>query len=87
MTPVLRQIVFINTAHTITHYSLVILPTAVLAMARPGGPFGVVWPDPRSRHRHVRALRPAVAAAGLAGAAPGPQDVNDGCSSSAPALA
>jgi MFS family permease len=40
MTPVLRQIVFINTAHTITHYSLVILPTAVLAMAIPGGPFG-----------------------------------------------
>jgi MFS family permease len=40
MTPVLRQIVFINTAHTITHYSLVILPTAALAMAVPGGPFG-----------------------------------------------
>src|SRR5580704_4210037 len=40
MTPALRQIVFINTAHTITHYSLVILPTAVLAMAVPGGPFG-----------------------------------------------
>ncbi len=40
MTPVVRQIVFINTAHTITHYSLVILPTAVLAMAIPGGPFG-----------------------------------------------
>src|SRR5580658_1124171 len=40
MTPVLREIVFINTAHTITHYSLLILPTAVLAMAGPGGPFG-----------------------------------------------
>src|SRR5271170_1366882 len=40
MTPVHRQIVFINTAHTITHYSLVILPTAVLAMEVPGGPFG-----------------------------------------------
>jgi MFS family permease len=40
MTAVLRQIVFINTAHTITHYSLVILPTAVLTMAIPGGPFG-----------------------------------------------
>jgi MFS family permease len=40
MTPALRQIVFINTAHTITHYSLLILPTAVLAMAVPGGPFG-----------------------------------------------
>ncbi len=40
MTPALRQIVFINTAHTITHYSLAILPTAVLAMAVPGGPFG-----------------------------------------------
>ncbi len=40
MTPAGRQIVFINTAHTITHYSLLILPTAVLAMAVPGGPFG-----------------------------------------------
>lgn len=40
MTPAARQIVFINTAHTITHYSLLILPTAVLAMAVPGGPFG-----------------------------------------------
>jgi len=40
MTPAMRQIVFINTAHTITHYSLLILPTAVLAMALPGGPFG-----------------------------------------------
>jgi MFS family permease len=40
MTPTLRQIVFINTAHTITHYSLAILPTAVLVMAVPGGPFG-----------------------------------------------
>jgi MFS family permease len=40
MTPAFRQIVFINTAHTITHYSLLILPTAVLAMAIPGGPFG-----------------------------------------------
>ena len=40
MTPAARQIVFINTAHTITHYSLLILPTAVLAMAIPGGPFG-----------------------------------------------
>src|ERR1700691_5675645 len=43
MTPILRQIVFINTAHTITHYSLVILPTAVLAMAVPGGPFGSAY--------------------------------------------
>ena len=40
MTPAARQIVFINTAHTFTHYSLLILPTAVLAMAVPGGMFG-----------------------------------------------
>jgi MFS family permease len=40
MTQASRQIVFINTAHTITHYSLLILPTAVLAMAVPGGAFG-----------------------------------------------
>jgi MFS family permease len=35
-----RQIAFINAAHTFTHYSLLVLPTAVLAMARPGGAFG-----------------------------------------------
>jgi MFS family permease len=35
-----RQIVFINAAHSLTHYSLLILPTAVLAMAVPGGAFG-----------------------------------------------
>lgn len=40
MNPNTRQIAFINTAHTLTHYSLLILPTAVLAMAAPGGPFG-----------------------------------------------
>ena len=40
MTPATRQIVFINTAHSITHYSLLILPTAVLAMVARGGPFG-----------------------------------------------
>jgi MFS family permease len=43
MTPATRQIVFINTAHSITHYSLLILPTAVLAMAVPGGPFGEAY--------------------------------------------
>jgi MFS family permease len=43
MTPAVRQIVFINTAHTITHYSLLILPTAVLAMAVPGGRFGAAY--------------------------------------------
>ncbi len=35
-----RQTLLINLAHTFTHYSLLILPTAVLAMARPGGAFG-----------------------------------------------
>ncbi|WP_375460664.1 MFS transporter [uncultured Enterovirga sp.] len=35
-----RQIVFVNAAHLLTHYSLLILPTAVLVMARPGGAFG-----------------------------------------------
>jgi MFS family permease len=35
-----RQIVLVNAAHFITHYSLLILPTAVLVMARPGGEFG-----------------------------------------------
>ncbi len=43
MTPAVRQIVFINTAHSITHYSLLILPTAVLAMAVPGGAFGASY--------------------------------------------
>lgn len=35
-----RQIGFINVAHGICHYCLLILPTAVLAMAIDGGPFG-----------------------------------------------
>jgi MFS family permease len=38
--PARRQVVFINTAHCLTHYSLLILPTAALAMAVPGGAFG-----------------------------------------------
>lgn len=40
MTAAQRQIVLINAAHYFTHYCLLILPTAVLAMAWPGGPFG-----------------------------------------------
>lgn len=40
MSPARRQVIFINAAHSITHYSLLILPTAVLAMARSGGAFG-----------------------------------------------
>jgi len=35
-----RQIALINLAHCLTHYALLILPTAVLVMARPGGLFG-----------------------------------------------
>ena len=35
-----KQIVFVNAAHLLTHFSLLILPTAVLVMARPGGEFG-----------------------------------------------
>ena len=35
-----RQIAFINAAHFLTHYCLLILPTAVLVIARPGGAFG-----------------------------------------------
>ncbi|HJS84071.1 MAG TPA: MFS transporter [Acetobacteraceae bacterium] len=38
--PTRRQIALINLAHGLTHYSLLILPTAVLVMARPGGAFG-----------------------------------------------
>lgn len=40
MTAARRQIAFINIAHLLTHYSLLVLPTAVLVMARPGGAFG-----------------------------------------------
>jgi MFS family permease len=43
MSPNTRQIAFINAAHTFTHYSLMVLPTAVLAMAAPGGPFGEAY--------------------------------------------
>ncbi len=34
------QMLLINAAHGLTHYSLLILPTAVLSMAAPGGAFG-----------------------------------------------
>ena len=40
MSPNTRLIAFINAAHSVTHYSLLILPTAVLAMVAPGGRFG-----------------------------------------------
>ncbi len=40
MTQAGRQIALINTAHGLCHYCLLILPTAVLAMAVPGGAFG-----------------------------------------------
>jgi MFS family permease len=43
MRPETRQIVLINAAHTLTHYSLLILPTAVLVMASPGSPFGTEY--------------------------------------------
>src|SRR5947209_5105672 len=38
-----RQIAFINAAHGFCHYCLLILPTAVLAMAVPGAPFGAEY--------------------------------------------
>ncbi len=38
-----RQIRLINAAHYFTHYCLLILPTAVLAMAQPGGVFGAEY--------------------------------------------
>ena len=41
MSPAARQMAFINLAHSFTHYCLLILPTAVLAMVlMPNGPFG-----------------------------------------------
>lgn len=40
MTPARRQIVLINAAHGFTHYCLLILSTAALAMAGQGGAFG-----------------------------------------------
>ena len=43
MQPSARLIAFVNAAHTVTHYSLLILPTAVLAMAVPGGRFGEAY--------------------------------------------
>ncbi len=36
-------LVLINAAHMLTHYSLLILPTAVLSMAHPGGGFGAAY--------------------------------------------
>ena len=43
MAPAARQIAFINLAHGLCHYSLLILPTAVLAMVAPGGAFGAEY--------------------------------------------
>ena len=43
MTPARAQIGFINAAHSFTHYSLLILPTAVLAMTQSGGAFGAEY--------------------------------------------
>ena len=43
MTPHARLIAFVNAAHTVTHYSLLILPTAVLAMAVPNSRFGEAY--------------------------------------------
>jgi len=43
MAPAARQIAYINVAHGLCHYCLLILPTAVLAMAAPGGAFGVEY--------------------------------------------
>ncbi len=43
MTPAARQIACINVAHGFCHYSLLILPTAVLAMVAPGGAFGTEY--------------------------------------------
>jgi MFS family permease len=38
-----REIVLINSAHCLTHYALLILPTAALVMAVPGGRFGAAY--------------------------------------------
>lgn len=38
-----QVIVHVNAAHSFTHYCLLILPTAVLSMARPGGGFGAEY--------------------------------------------
>ena len=43
MSSATAQIGFINAAHSFTHYSLLILPTAVLAMVAPGGVFGAEY--------------------------------------------
>jgi MFS family permease len=43
MSSAARQISFINVAHLLTHYSLLVLPTAVLVMARRDGPFGAEY--------------------------------------------
>ena len=43
MTPAARQIAFINVAHLLCHYCLLILPTAVLVIVREGGAFGTEY--------------------------------------------
>ena len=78
VTPNTRLIAFINAAHGFTHYSLLILPTAVLAMAVPGRAVRRrVWADPGARHGHVPALRAVLAAAGVDCATRRPAGVDD----------
>ena len=43
MTPAARQIAYINVAHLLCHYCLLILPTAVLIIVREGGAFGAEY--------------------------------------------
>lgn len=43
MSPAARQIAFINVAHLLCHYCLLILPTAVLAIVLQGGAFGTEY--------------------------------------------
>ncbi|MFV0279327.1 MAG: MFS transporter [Rhodoblastus sp.] len=59
----MRQMHLINAAHLLTHYSLLILPTAVLAMAAPGSPFG-------ADYGHIVALATAMFALYGAGSLP-----------------
>src|SRR5208282_5667802 len=80
MTPAARQIVFINTAHAITHYSLLILPTAVLAMAIPEGPFGESYGPILALATSCRSPMPA--SAGTVHSTAGATPNNHGCTSS-----
>ena len=73
-----RQIIFINAAHLLTHYSLLILPTAVLAMARVVAFLESKYAAQLRRRRHPLLGWPTVSVGAISGGTQ-PNIVPDRC--------